>query len=109
MRVLILQCTRAWAPEYNSQRTLAEHADFGRLEPYFIWQKHTLAADRDKPAQLARPEQNLFLDFGRDLDVPAWPPKVGRALRMARQSPSWLPALLRYVRQVRPDVVYSSQ
>ncbi len=109
MRVLILQCTRASAPEYNSQRTIAEHADFGRIEPYFVWQKHTAAPGRNHPAQLPRPEQNVFLDFGRDLDVPAQPPKAGRGLRMIRHAPSWLPALLRHARAVRPDVVYSSQ
>jgi glycosyltransferase involved in cell wall biosynthesis len=109
MRVLFLHCSLAWASEYNSQRTLAENADFGRIEPYFVWQKHTIAPDRDEPARLPRPEQNLFLDFGRDLDVPAWPPRVGRALRMARHAPSSLPALLRHAREVRPDVVYSSQ
>jgi glycosyltransferase involved in cell wall biosynthesis len=110
-RILILQCAReaAGSPEYNSQRTIVEKVDFDRIDPYFVWQTHTARPGADKRADLPRPEQNLFLDFGRDLEVPSKPPRVGRALMMARRMPPAMLTLRRHLRKIRPHAVYTSQ
>jgi Glycosyltransferase len=109
MRVLFLHAALQTAAEYNSHKTIAEHVDPQRAEPYFVWQTHTQDPSQNRPAQLKRPEQNLFLDFGRDLSVPASPPRIGRALRIARRLPHALPRLREYIRNVQPDVIYTSQ
>jgi glycosyltransferase involved in cell wall biosynthesis len=110
-RVLILQCAReaSGSPEYISQRTIAENVDFDRIEPWFVWQTHTLRPEADKHAKVPRPEQNLFLDFGRDLEVPSKPPRVGRAFMMARRFPEAMMALRNLIRRIKPHAVYTSQ
>ena len=108
-RILFLHCAREASPEYNAHRTLAENASSARIEPYFVSQCHTLRPSADQSARVARPEQNLFLDFGRDLEVPSRPPRVGRALMMLRRCPASLSALREHVRRVKPDVIYTSQ
>lgn len=109
IRVLFLQVALPGAAEYISQRTLAEFADHDRIEPYFVWQSHTHDPTRDQPARLPRPNQNLFLDFGRNLAIPSRPPRIGRALMMARRVPVALRRVRQHVREVRPHVIYTTQ
>lgn len=109
MRVLFVQIAREACPEYDVHRTFAENAPVDRIEAFFVWQRHTVRPSADKGAMLPNGEQNLFLDFGRDLEVPSRPPRVGRAIQMLRRSPASLGALARHVRRTKPDVVYTSQ
>src|SRR5579859_7176294 len=107
-RILILQCARQASPEYSSQRTICESVDPERIEPFFVWQTHTKRPAADRSAALSHPEQNLFLDFGRDLEVVSNPPRLGRAWMMARRFPTAMARLRRYIRLVKPDAVYTS-
>jgi len=108
-RILIIQCAREASPEYSSQRTIAEHVDPERIEPFFVWQTHTRRPSADRSAALPRPEQNLFLDFGRDQEVPSTPPRVGRAFMMARRLPPAMMTLRKHMQLIKPDAVYTCQ
>lgn len=109
MRVLFVQIAREACPEYDVHRTFAENVSASRIQSFFVWQRHTVRPSADRGAALPNPDANLFLDFGRDLEAPSRPPRIGRAIQMLRRSPSSMAALARYVRKARPDVVYTSQ
>ena len=108
-RVLLLQVALPAAAEYSVHRTLAENVDGRRVAPFFVWQRHTRTPENDRPARLDGDDRNLFLDFGRDLTIPAYPPRVGRSLLMARRLPGAIRSLTAHFRAVRPDLIYTSQ
>lgn len=108
MRVLFLHATWHRASEYNVHQLLANHVDPQKIEPYFIWQDSTMHYAQGTSA-LAREQEIFYWDFGRNMAISPKPPKPHRAWMMLLRLPTSLRFLAQKVREIKPDVIYTSQ
>lgn len=108
MRVLFLHATWHRASEYNVHQLLANHVDAQQIEPYFIWQDSTLHYGQGTPAAPAA-QEIVYWDFGRNMAISPKPPKPHRAGMMLLRLPTSLRFLAQKVREIKPDVIYTSQ
>lgn len=108
MRVLFLHATWHRASEYNVHQLLAKHVDVQQIEPYFIWQDSTLYYGQGTPAALGE-QEIVYWDFGRNMAISPKPPKPYRVGMMLLRLPTSLRFLAQKVREIKPDVIYTSQ
>ena len=94
--------------EYKVHKTLAESAtDYG-IESYFFWQRGAQATG-DNTMIFPWPDRVRYIDFGRDFSITPTPRRQQRALMMLRSLPSALRTVVKRVREIRPDLLYTSQ
>ncbi|MCB9420715.1 MAG: glycosyltransferase family 4 protein [Ardenticatenaceae bacterium] len=109
IKVLFLHATREDANEYTVHRRLAKNVDPNLVETYFIWQRSTVDFESQKE-KLALPESRaFFFDFGRDQEIIPQPSKWKRGLMVLRRYPASLLFSLRKIREIKPDVIYTTQ
>jgi glycosyltransferase involved in cell wall biosynthesis len=109
VRVLFLHAALEYNPEYTVHRVLAEHADPALVLSYFVWQTKTSNPHDDRPAVGPAILGTTFWDFGRDQTIRPRPSRARRAVMMARRLPPSLVMLVRLIRQIQPDVIYTCQ
>lgn len=103
MRVLFLHT--AWSgvtAEYKVHTTLANGVESGKLDSYYLWQKPI-------PSDVMLKNQIIPHDFGRNTSITPKPNRYRRAIMMMQRLPKTLAFLTIKVRQLRPDVIYTSQ
>ncbi|MBK8988832.1 MAG: glycosyltransferase family 4 protein [Chloroflexi bacterium] len=108
LRVLFLHASRDDANEYTVHRRLARHVDPDKVECYFIWQTATQDPSRDARLNLPK-DRAFFIDFGRDQSIQPRPSKAKRALMVLRRFPHTLAFVYRKMREIKPDVIYTTQ
>lgn len=108
LRVLFLHATRNRANEYTVHRRLARQADPNLVESYFIWQASTHNPRLHDELKLP-PGRSFFWDFGRNVDLQPKPSRLRRGLMVLGRMPASLLYLYRKIREIRPDVIYTTQ
>lgn len=108
-RVLFLHASMERSSEYNVHRTLAEHADPGLVESYFIWQKRRAGQAQNNLPDPTQIDRHFSYDFGRDLSIQPKPSRVARAGMMAQRVPGGFVMLLQKIRELQPNFIYTSQ
>lgn len=109
MCVLFLHATWEHTSEYNVHQLLAENVDPNLVDCFFIWQTYTKRTSEKKFADLPRDNRNFYYDFGRDMSLDPKPTKLKRALMMLFRLPLALLFLIGKFREIKPDVIYTSQ
>lgn len=109
LRVLFLHSTKHHASEYNVHTLLAENVDPDLVDSYFIWQTHTQDSSKNIVPKLARENRVFPWDFGRDMTLSPKPPKWKRALMVFGRFPASFFFVLRKIREIKPDFIYSAQ
>ncbi len=108
LRVLFLHATRNRANEYTVHLRLARQVNPGVVDCYFIWQATTHDPRQHEVINL--PEgKTYFWDFGRNVDLEPRPSKLKRAWMMLSRLPGSLSFLFRKIREIKPDVIYTTQ
>ncbi len=108
MRILFLHA--AWnglRPEYRVHLSLATNSRATDFVPYFIWQSPT-EIDLSESGQI-QPHQIITHDFGRNMSIETARSRYSRPSMIIRKLPRTLIFLDRVVKQVNPDVIYTSQ
>lgn len=114
LRIGFVQLARDSSIEYPLHQRLAEYADPDRIDPQFLWQTSERGTEafvlgsRWSAEEIDRTGHTL-VDVGRDFSMDPQPSRGRRAAMMARRFPSGAIRTLRWVRRVRPDVLYTSQ
>lgn len=94
--------------EYKVHKALAEQAvDYG-VRSYFVWQCGARTTG-DNEMHFPWPERVRYINFGRDRSLKLRPSRVERRLRQLAYAIPSLLATITYARQVRPDLIYTSQ
>lgn len=107
LRVLFLHASRDNANEYTVHRRLALHVDPDLVKCFFVWQS---SLDTSQHEDLKPPGSEVsFFDFGRKQNLPTYPSKPRRALMVLRQFPGSIRNVSQQIRQIRPDVIYTTQ
>lgn len=109
MRILFIHASWTLTPEYTIHRILAEHADPDKLDCYFIWQDPTYDRATNQPVQLSRPNRNFYWHFGRNMWITPKPSKTRRAWMMLWRLPGSLIFLAKKIKEIKPDLIYTSQ
>ena len=100
MRVMFIHATRNdLTPEYKVHTRLATSAAAVGLEAHFIWQG---------PIMLEQVQVSAY-DFGRDMSLAPKPNRFQRAGMMALKLPRALGFLKANIREIKPDLIYTSQ
>jgi glycosyltransferase involved in cell wall biosynthesis len=94
--------------EYKVHKVLAEHATAHGVTSYFFWQRG-LRATNDNAMAFPWPDRVRYIDFGRDLSITPKPSRQQRAIMMLRSLPSAFRTMYEQMRQIRPDLLYTSQ
>ncbi len=103
MRVLFLHTAlNGLTAEYKVHITLARCARSEQFDPYFIWQSPVQVDGFDA-------EQIRSNDFGRDMSIAPKPNRYRRAGMMMQSLPRALAFLFASVKQIKPDIIYTSQ
>jgi len=114
VRILFLHgALNGLSSEYKVHVNLVSNVDRSEIEPYFVWQS---SLERVKPQCMVqeniaqvRPEQVVFLDFGRNMSITPKPSRYTRAGMMIQRLPGALRSLILKVNQLNPDLIYTSQ
>lgn len=109
MRILFLHTSWHDTSEYNVHRLLSENVDPNLVDCYFIWQDATHDRSKNVPPRLSQPNRTFYWDFGRDMGISPKPSKARRALMILWRLPSSLWFLGRKIREIQPDILYTSQ
>ncbi|MCZ7668228.1 MAG: glycosyltransferase [Chloroflexi bacterium] len=109
IRVLFLQISWQHTSEYNVHRLLAEHIDPDVVDCFFIWQTHIKDEQKNRPVNLLEENRNFYYDFGRDMSLKPKPAKWKRAFMMFIRLPLVLYYLIGKIRNIQPDIIYTSQ
>jgi glycosyltransferase involved in cell wall biosynthesis len=107
MNVVFLQTSRDYTIEYKKHVRFATANESEENEFYFFWQPGK-TTNPFKPAPLERADNNLFFDIGRDYSIHPQPSKLTRVMMMARHLPISLLKMSAQLRQIRPDLLYTS-
>ena len=103
MRALFLHtAVSGLSAEYKVHMTLATHAMQRGFEPYFIWQ--TPIATNNAVSNRIIP-----YDFGRDITLNPLPKRLERGGMVIQKLPQALAFLNSRIRQIKPDLLYTSQ
>lgn len=109
MQILFLHAaTNKRTPEYRVHQTLAESLSEPAMAAYFICQR-TIALGASPSGGFSRPDRVRYADFGRDFSSPLPPSRSQRARMMAQTLPSALRTVACAIRQIHPDLIYTSQ
>jgi glycosyltransferase involved in cell wall biosynthesis len=108
MRVLFLHTHCEDCVVYAIHRTLAQHADPRVIASHFIWQPYTREPERNQTVFPEWPDRTRFIDFGRDLSLRPKPSRQLRAVMMFGRYPGALRQVAQTVRQLKPDLLYTS-
>jgi glycosyltransferase involved in cell wall biosynthesis len=108
MRVLFVQLSRQRSPEYGNHR---RHAQFAGedVQAFFVRQLPEEYAPLRRGFRRDATGEHYFFEFGRNLGLHPRPSRVRRALMMALAIPLNLLRIVRLVRRIKPDVIYTSQ
>lgn len=94
--------------EYKVHKALAEQAASHGVESYFVWQRG-ICPTADNEMRFPWPEHVRYINFGRDRSRKLRPSGMERRfLQLVYALPSLL-GTLAYAREVRPDLIYTSQ
>lgn len=103
MKALFLHATlNGLSAEYKVHVTLATNTRSNNFTPYFIWQS---------PLEF-KPTNDIHIiphDFGRDISISPRPGRYRRASMMMQRLPKALVFLITKIKQINPDVLYTSQ
>jgi glycosyltransferase involved in cell wall biosynthesis len=94
--------------EYKVHKVLAEHAAVHGIKSHFFWQKGAVATN-DNAMVFPWPERVHYIDFGRDLSTTQKYTRRQRGLLMLRMLPGAFRTMIAKVRQIKPDLLYTSQ
>jgi glycosyltransferase involved in cell wall biosynthesis len=94
--------------EYKVHKVLAEHATAHGIKSYFFWQRG-LHVTSDNTMIFPWPDRVRYIDFGRDLSVTPRPNRQQRGLMMLRCLPGAFRTMYEQIREIRPDLLYTSQ
>jgi glycosyltransferase involved in cell wall biosynthesis len=101
MRILFLHAAmNGLTAEYKVHTTLAMNVDRGKLDPYFIWQS---------PVEVVDKIRVTAHDFGRDMSIQPKPNRYQRAGMMLSLLPKTFAFLSSSIKQIKPDLIYTSQ
>lgn len=109
MRILFIHATREAAPEYSVHYTLAAHADPAVVQCFFIQQRGAAPPHLPQCVPDVLSSRVMYWDFGRNLTIEPRPSRARRALMMAMRLPGSLIFLSKVVRDIQPDIIYTSQ
>ena len=109
IRVLFLHASWEKTSEYNVHKLLAENVDPALVKCYFIWQEDTKDPSKSNRADLAYEGSNIYFDFGRDMGLTPKPAKWKRALMELSHFPFAYSFLVKKIREIQPDIIYTSQ
>lgn len=103
MRILFIHAADGrLKPEYKVHTALATATAEQHIESFFIWQS---SASPLKP----EPRSVTYCDFGRDIGGTLHHSRYRRAILVLKHLPSALRTSIERARQLRPDIIYSSQ
>jgi glycosyltransferase involved in cell wall biosynthesis len=103
MRILFVHAAvNGLTAEYKVHSTLAKYAERHGVESFYVWQ--TSAA-----AKNAADDRVFYHDYGRDLSLSPKPSRVRRGLMMYGRFPGAIAHLVKTVKKIKPDVLYTSQ
>jgi len=109
VKVLFIHAHWNSSAEYGVHQLLAENVDPELIDCYFIWQSDTQNPANNRGAKLANTGRNFFFDFGRDYNLSPQPSTKKRAFLSLSRLPGSLLFLLKKIKEVEPDVIYTSQ
>ena len=109
MKVLFAHLSANTRSEYNVHKIIAENVDPKQIDCFFIWQSNPANPASNPVAKLANSNRNFYYDFGRNFQLVPKPSHLRRAFMMLRQLPGSVLFLIRKIKEIKPDVIYTSQ
>jgi glycosyltransferase involved in cell wall biosynthesis len=109
MRVAFIQVSAESRTEYDVHRLLAEEAKNMDIEAHFLNQSPNQESIKTCPEYYSILGQTYYYDYGRNMSIEPKPPRSKRALMMILRAPGGAAYILRKVKQLKPDVLYTSQ
>jgi glycosyltransferase involved in cell wall biosynthesis len=102
IKILFLHTSFSDCAEYRVHSLLAKNANTEVITSYFIWQ-----SDESSPTQ--EDAHNFYHDFGRSWTMLKSKSGIRKKLELGLKLPGSLFYLLQKIREIKPDVIYTSQ
>jgi glycosyltransferase involved in cell wall biosynthesis len=108
MRILFIHATdNRLTPEYKVHKMLADSTGHFEIESFFIWQASTPTPN--SPPNTKETKNTYYYDFGREMSIRPQPNRYRRASMILKKFPGALRSSITRTRQIKPDLIYTSQ